>query len=121
MHNSAIQEMAELARDTFALFCNSKGADSGVEVLGKAIQHSWELKKIISNQIENERVNSLIKRGISAGAFGGKLCGAGGSGFVLFIVEPTNRLHFISKFQSEGAQEISISEHGSKSFQIAQR
>jgi D-glycero-alpha-D-manno-heptose-7-phosphate kinase len=119
-HYAIINEMACLARDTYNEFCDLKGSDLGVEKLGQAMRYSWELKKIVSNQSENERVNTLINRGISLGAYGGKLCGAGGSGFILFIVDPGYKTDFISRFNNEGAQEIAIAEHGSKSYRLEQ-
>lgn len=119
-HQEVINEMATLARVTYNEFLELKGNDIGVQKLGNAIRHSWELKKIISKQSENDSVNSLIAQGISMGAYGGKLCGAGGSGFILFIVDPTDKTRFISRFQSEGAQEITINERGSQSFKLEQ-
>ncbi len=111
-------EMAMLAKDTFTEFLAAKGADSGVEIVGRALTYAWNLKKIISGQPQNEKIDELIRKGFAAGAIGGKLCGAGGSGFILFIVEPDNRKKFISHFEFEDAQEISISGEGSQCYKL---
>ncbi len=117
-HNSLLSELAGLARETFNQFVSANGADSGVELLGKAMNSSWNLKKVISGNSHVPEVDDLIQRGLNFGALGGKLCGAGGSGFVLFIVEPENRKKFTNHFSREFAQEISISHFGSRSFDL---
>ena len=118
VHTALVQEMANLAKDSFYKFASVDGDDSGVELLGSAMNSAWKLKKIISDNEHNSRIDTLISRGLNEGAFGAKLCGAGGSGFLLFIVEPANRERFIHKFQNEFAQEISISQKGSHSYNL---
>jgi D-glycero-alpha-D-manno-heptose-7-phosphate kinase len=49
---------------------------------------SWEIKKSLSTGITNPVIDSIYKKGISAGAVGGKISGAGGGGFVFFYCEP---------------------------------
>lgn len=55
---------------------------------GRLIGKSWKLKKSLSPNVTTEYIDYLYTSGISAGAVGGKLCGAGGGGFLLFFVEP---------------------------------
>ena len=43
-------------------------------------------KKNLSNNVADKRINILYEKGIKSGALGGKLLGAGGGGFMLFIV-----------------------------------
>ena len=52
---------------------------------------TWELKKHFSNNVTNKDIDEAYEAGIRAGAYGGKLLGAGGGGFLLFIVDPTKR------------------------------
>lgn len=54
---------------------------------GKLLDYTWQLKRNITNKISNTDIDNLYKRGIDAGAIGGKLLGAGGGGFMLFYVE----------------------------------
>jgi len=49
---------------------------------------SWEIKKSLSPDITNSVIDSIYKKGIKAGASGGKISGAGGGGFIFFYCEP---------------------------------
>jgi len=49
---------------------------------------SLELKKSLTPNITNSVIDSIFKKGMKAGASGGKISGAGGGGFVFFYCEP---------------------------------
>jgi D-glycero-alpha-D-manno-heptose-7-phosphate kinase len=55
---------------------------------GKILDTNWQQKRQLASGITNDRIDAWYQRGMDAGAFGGKLCGAGGGGFLLFIVSP---------------------------------
>lgn len=57
--------------------------------LGEALDEYWHLKKQVSG-VSNHFVDMIYSTCKSAGAWGGKLLGAGGSGFML-IIAPENR------------------------------
>lgn len=57
---------------------------------GTILDHTWGLKRQLTGNITNDRIDTWYRKAIDAGAFGGKLCGAGGGGFLLFIV-PSER------------------------------
>lgn len=59
-----------------------------VEKLGEYLDRNWQLKKKLSGNISNDTIDTYYKIATDAGAKGGKICGAGGSGFLLFYVEP---------------------------------
>jgi D-glycero-alpha-D-manno-heptose-7-phosphate kinase len=56
--------------------------------LGKLLEENWLLKKQLSNEISNTFIDDLYKHAKNAGALGGKLMGAGGGGFLLFLAPP---------------------------------
>lgn len=55
---------------------------------GLLLNETWQLKKLLSKGISSHFLDSIYKQGISAGALGGKILGAGGGGFILFYAEP---------------------------------
>ena len=55
---------------------------------GKLLHESWMLKRSLTNKISNDFIDSIYETAIKAGATGGKLCGAGGGGFILLFVPP---------------------------------
>ncbi len=59
--------------------------------LGRMLSESWELKKKTSSGISTAAIDGIYATGMENGAWGGKLLGAGGGGFMLFIVSPRNR------------------------------
>jgi D-glycero-alpha-D-manno-heptose-7-phosphate kinase len=55
------------------------------------LDKSWQLKRGLASAITNSHIDDWHRRAMAAGALGGKLLGAGGGGFLLFIVEPQHR------------------------------
>jgi D-glycero-alpha-D-manno-heptose-7-phosphate kinase len=58
---------------------------------GQALHRGWGLKRMLASSISNEQIDLSYNRAMAAGAEGGKLCGAGGGGFLMFVVRPENR------------------------------
>ena len=69
--------------------CLTGGAD--IEKFGQLLHKSWQLKRSLDSGVANSTIVDLYERGRQAGAFGGKLLGAGGGGFLLFVVPPDKR------------------------------
>ncbi len=55
---------------------------------GKLLHEAWYFKKRLSSKITSPKIDGIYSDGISAGAWGGKLLGAGGGGYMVFIVDP---------------------------------
>jgi len=55
---------------------------------GELLHEGWEIKKGLSNSISNSDIANAYNKAVKAGAVGGKLLGAGGGGFLLFVVPP---------------------------------
>lgn len=56
--------------------------------LGRVLDESWHLKRQLASSITNTQIDAWYRVGMESGAEGGKICGAGGGGFLLFIVRP---------------------------------
>jgi D-glycero-alpha-D-manno-heptose-7-phosphate kinase len=91
----------------------SNGALEMGEV-GRILDESWKLKRKLASSITNEQIDAWYERATDAGAEGGKLLGAGGGGFLLFIVEPERREAV--RRALDGLEEVPISYevHGSQ-------
>jgi D-glycero-alpha-D-manno-heptose-7-phosphate kinase len=59
---------------------------------GRVLREAWGLKRQLASSISTGGIDAYFERAISAGAEGGKLCGAGRGGFLLFIVRPEYRV-----------------------------
>jgi D-glycero-alpha-D-manno-heptose-7-phosphate kinase len=56
----------------------------------------WENKKKMANQISNPVIQEAMDVAMAAGAKAGKISGAGGGGFIMFVVEPTRKKEVIN-------------------------
>lgn len=55
---------------------------------GKILHESWQLKRQLASSISSSAIDGHYERALAAGAEGGKICGAGAGGFLLFVVKP---------------------------------
>ncbi len=66
----------------------------------------WMAKQNLAKGITNERIDSLYKTALSAGALAGKILGAGGGGFLLLFVPFTKRPAIMRAMEEAGAQVV---------------
>ncbi|MCH9609797.1 MAG: D-glycero-alpha-D-manno-heptose 7-phosphate kinase [Chlamydiales bacterium] len=55
---------------------------------GELVHENWLLKKQLSNKVTNPQIDMAYDAAYRAGAYGGKLCGAGNGGFLALFVPP---------------------------------
>lgn len=67
-------------------------SESDLNEFGRLLDHTWKLKRGITNKISTNFIDEMYIKALKAGALGGKLLGAGGGGFLLFYVEPDKRM-----------------------------
>lgn len=60
--------------------------------LGILLNEAWQEKRSLSKVVSNSHVDEIYIAAKSEGAIGGKLCGAGGGGFLLLYVPTENQL-----------------------------
>ena len=63
--------------------------------LGQVLDQGWQLKRGLTEGISNSEIDRKFDAAKAAGAFGGKVTGAGGGGFLL-LVHPPERSHQIA-------------------------
>lgn len=85
----AIEKMKEISRnmrDSLLL--------GDLEPLGDLMSLNWDCQKALHPDVTNEQIDHLFEIAKSAGASGGKACGAGGGGCLVFLSGPhdTHRL-----------------------------
>ncbi len=70
------------------------------------LAHGWESKKRTAGLVSNPNLEHLYGLAVSAGAYSGKVSGAGGGGFMMFVVDPARRPAVWRALQSECGQII---------------
>tara|TARA_Y100000310_G_scaffold337992_1_gene426458 strand:- start:4609 stop:5616 length:1008 start_codon:yes stop_codon:yes gene_type:complete len=56
--------------------------------MAEMLHQGWIYKKSLADNISNSTIDSIYEAGLEAGAWGGKILGAGGGGCILFIADP---------------------------------
>jgi len=90
--------------------------DGKTELFGELMHEHWEHKKRRSGGMSNPKIDEWYEIGMKNGAVGGKLVGAGGGGFLMFMAHDRNKLrHAMShagleevrfKFDFEGTKVV---------------
>lgn len=90
-----------------------------IKKTGKFLHENWLLKKQLTNGISNDEIDKLYEMGIREGAEGGKLIGAGGSGFLMFYSEKEKHTN-ISKVIGLKSEEFRFEDTGSKIIRMSE-
>lgn len=77
--------------DDAVRICSDSTPEKFLKELGEMMNEGWRLKKKLSSKISNSLIDDAYIRGLKAGAYGGKLSGAGGGGFLTLLVHPDNQ------------------------------
>ena len=84
---------------TLALSAASSLLDKNYDIkkIGELIHEAWLLKRELAEGVTTTEIDEIYKEGLQAGALGGKILGAGGGGFILFVVPPENQSNLEKK------------------------
>ncbi|MBG0858204.1 MAG: dehydrogenase [Bacteroidales bacterium] len=88
----------------------------------KTLKSDWDNKKKMAASITNVHIEKIYEAAMKAGAYGGKVSGAGGGGFMFFMVDPAKRLDLISvlaRFRGEIIN-FHFSENGCQGWKISE-
>lgn len=88
--------------------------DCPITKIGELLNESWQLKRELADGVSSQLVDDIYEAAMAAGASGGKLLGAGGGGFMIFIVEPSKRTKVLKALKDLVAVKIKIDNAGSK-------
>ena len=104
--------LSEIVNEGMSILCS----DQDITEFGQLLHKAWQIKRAFSAKVSNVHVDEIYERAISSGAFGGKILGAGGGGFMVLFVPPekqkhvrkklSNYIHVPFKFEFAGSQII---------------
>ncbi len=110
-NKSKLLEISQITNEAFNIFQSKK---INIEKIGFYLNESWKLKRNLSSKVTNELIDKMYQNGIDNGAYGGKLLGAGSGGFICFLVDPSEKKKFISRFKNILHIPINLENSGSK-------
>jgi D-glycero-alpha-D-manno-heptose-7-phosphate kinase len=79
---------------------------------GALLDEGWQAKKRMASGITNPRIDEVYAAARDSGAYGGKVSGAGGGGFMFFLADPARRFAVQDALQREGAELVNFSFSG---------
>ena len=85
-----------------------------IEPIGELLDKNWQLKRQMSEGISNDQIDDWYKKGISAGATGGKLLGAGNGGFMMFFAKKERHPDIITAMSGLKRVPFSFDNNGSQ-------
>ena len=86
---------------------------SMIPEFGRLLDKSWDLKKRLSSKISNPFIDEAYMKALRAGAYGGKLCGAGSGGFLLLLSPPQKHAEIKAALHELAAVPIRFENPGS--------
>jgi D-glycero-alpha-D-manno-heptose-7-phosphate kinase len=82
--------------------------------LGRRLDEGWQLKRGLSAGISNPQIDGWFAAAKAAGAFGGKVTGAGGGGFLLLVHPPERSRQIAAALSPMTRLPVRITSEGSR-------
>ncbi len=84
------------------------------------LNRSWEAKKRTASGISTGRIEAIYELAFAHGATGGKVSGAGGGGFMMFLVPPNQRIAVVRALNAAGgtASGVHLTQQGAESWSV---
>ncbi len=88
--------------------------DGDLDDFGRLLDHTWQLKRTLSDRITNTEIDVMYEKAVKNGALGGKLLGAGGGGFMLLYVPKENQPKIKAAFKDQRFVPFTFDDTGTK-------
>jgi D-glycero-alpha-D-manno-heptose-7-phosphate kinase len=116
---SELERMREMVEEASAIL---SGEANPIEAFGRLLHESWKLKRELASSVTTPRIDEIYDAARIAGAYGGKLLGAGGGGFMIFVVPEERKaavrqslsslVHVNFRFETGGSKVIVYEPNG---------
>lgn len=91
-----------------------KNKSLNIRKLGKFLNKNWNSKKKLSKKISDSKLDKIYSDFLKNGAYGGKLLGAGGGGFFLFVMPKHKQKQIPKKYNSHNIIRLNFYGEGCK-------
>lgn len=116
----AIESLHQLKRD--AIDMKQALLRGEIAALSTILNRSWAAKQRTASGISTERIETLFEVAMRAGARAGKVSGAGGGGFMMFLGPPEAQVRLIRALNEAGgtASPVHFTDRGAESWLVPQ-
>ena len=80
--------------------------------LGGLLDENWRIKRTLGANVTNPAVDALYDAGKAAGAWGGKLLGAGAGGFLLFLIPAARQAAMLERMGGPSSLALELDDAG---------
>ncbi|MEK7101782.1 MAG: kinase [Patescibacteria group bacterium] len=94
--NKHKEKILELARKAYKAFLKED-----LQEIGTLLLESWREKRKISPLISTQKIDALVDTVLNMGAYGVKLLGSGGCGFLMVICNPATKKKIEKRFEKD--------------------
>ena len=99
-NREAIAATQELKQDAVAM--KEALLKGTIREMARVLGRSWDAKKKIATGINNSAIDQAYQTAMNAGAYSGRISGAGGGGFIIFMTDPVRKYEITRALQSCG-------------------
>ena len=107
-----LSTLYRMTRDAAGILERAGDDERALRDFGALLDEAWDIKQRLSRAISDDATAMLYAEGKSIGAWGGKLLGAGGGGFMLFLVHPNGQEAFRRRFGDARASAVRMEDDG---------
>jgi D-glycero-alpha-D-manno-heptose-7-phosphate kinase len=91
-----------------------------IKEMAEILEDSWAAKKLTAAGVSTQHIERLHEVAFASGALAGKVSGAGGGGFLMFIVPPEDRLGLMTALNAAGGEAgaVKLTDRGCETWQV---
>jgi D-glycero-alpha-D-manno-heptose-7-phosphate kinase len=78
------------------------------EAAGEALNQEWKARRMLVDGVATPQIDKAIRAATKAGAWGGKVCGAGGGGCIVFLAPKESRAAVIEAIAKTGGRTLDL-------------
>jgi len=114
----SLEAMHELKADAFGMKESLLKGDLGS--FATIMRKSWEAKKRLAKSVTTDHIDEVYEAAMEAGALAGKVSGAGGGGFITFLVDPARRVDVLRALEKQEGRVMTchFTKHGTEGWKI---
>ncbi len=105
-----LREMAKLAYN----MKQKLEQEAPIAKIGELLHEGWQIKRSLASGIADPQIDDWYQAALKAGAWGGKILGAGGGGFLLFLCDPEKKSKIATELNDLRSIDVGFDSFGSK-------